>query len=230
MRIFIFTLLMMAFSGLGDVVKAEENFIVLAGGPALRKWEDLRPEKDQHDRWWANFIRASTIRMDHIRKIHGNRVGITWIVQRGGYVARGREDGKPYTTWIQEQAAKRNASLVWIESGKQAIAAINNHPTGSVVGFDFFGHSNKQCFLLDYSGEIMGSSKSWIHQSDLIKIRSKIFSKRAQCKSWGCHTGESMSGVWKQLMGVTLVGAEGKTSYDVVGKGTLPLVSKRWIR
>lgn len=230
MRSFILCLLFLGCSGFTNLVSAAQNHVILCGGPALRKWEDLRIKKDQHDRWWANFIRASTIRMDEIRKVNGNNTNITWIVYRDGYVLRGKEDGKPYTTWIKEQAVKRRASLVWVNSGKDAIGAINNHPSNSVVSFDFFGHSNKYCFLLDYSADIMGSSKAWVHETDLYKVKRNIFAKTATCQSWGCHSGESMNTFWKQSTGVTLVGAKGKTSYEVVGQGILPLVSGHWVR
>jgi len=33
---------------------AQARHIILCGGPALREWEDLRLETQQHDRWWAN--------------------------------------------------------------------------------------------------------------------------------------------------------------------------------
>ena len=42
--------------------------VIVTGGPALRKWENYRTSKDQHDRWWANFVRASTLRMAEVRK------------------------------------------------------------------------------------------------------------------------------------------------------------------
>lgn len=209
---------------------AAENHVILTGGPALRKWENLRVKSDQHDRWWANFIRASTLRMVEIRRAYGPDAKITWVVYRPGYVARGSEDGKPYTTWIGEQASKRNVTLRWVSSGSSAISAINNHPSKSVVTFDFFGHSNKFCFLLDYSCYIMGVSKAWIHQDDLGKIRRSIFAKNAQCQSWGCHTGESMSGVWKRQTGKTLIGVRGKTNYEMVGRGQMPSVSGSWVR
>ena len=230
MRVIIFSLLLLCGSGLIEIVSAARTHVILCGGPALRKWEDLRFKRDRHDRWWANFIRASTIRMDEIRKVNGNSVNITWIVHRDSYAARGREDGKPYTTWIQEQATKRKASLIWFNSGKDAVRAINNHSSGSVVSFDFFGHSNKHCFLFDYSGEIIGSSKSWLHERDLRSIKGRIFARNAVCKSWGCHTGESMSAIWRSSIGVPLIGAKGKTSYEVVGQGRLPLVSERWVQ
>jgi len=210
-------------------VQAEEH-LILCGGPALRKWENLRIEKDRHDRWWANFVRASTIRMDEIRKAYGPTNKIIWIVYKPGYVARSREDGKPYTTWIPEVAAKRNASVQWISTGKQAIDAINRRPKGQVISFDYFGHSNKHCIMLDYGAEIMAASKAWIHEQDLHKLNGRIFAKGATCQSWGCHSGESMSKFWKRATGVALIGAKGPTNYKVVGQGKLPSVSGSWVR
>lgn len=209
---------------------AGQNHVILTGGPALRKWENLRVERDRHDRWWANFIRASTLRMVEIRRAYGPDAKITWIVYRPGYTSRGREDGKPYTNWINDLAVKRKVTLKWVSTGSGAISAINNHSSGSVATFDFFGHSNKFCFLLDYSSLIMGVSKAWVHENDLSKIKRRIFAKNAQCQSWGCHTGESMSAVWKRQTGKTLIGVRGKTNYEVVGQGRMPTVSGSWVR
>src|SRR6188508_3130758 len=89
------------------------DHVVVTGGPTLRKWENLRVTEDQHDRWWANFIRASTLRIDEIRRTQGAGTPVVWMVYQPSYQSRGREDGKPYTTWIAEQAAKRRVTLVW---------------------------------------------------------------------------------------------------------------------
>lgn len=223
-------LLLLCLCAAGGIAEASKHHVILTGGPALRKWENLRVESDQHDRWWANFIRASTLRMAEIRIAYGKEANITWVVYRPGYVSRGQEDGKPYTSWIKEQADKRNVTLKWISTGSGAINAINSHPSKSVISFDFFGHSNKYCFLLDYSCEIMGVSKAWIHENDLGKIRRSLFDKNAQCQSWGCHTGESMSAVWKRHTGKTLIGVRGKTDYAMVGRGQMPSVNGRWVR
>lgn len=204
----------------------EAKHVILAGGPALRSWEDLRVQKDQHDRWWANFIRASTMRIDELRRIYGDSAQITWIVYKPGYVKRGYEDGKPYTTWIQEQATRRGANLKWISSGSGAISAINGH--SGITTFDFFGHSNKNCFMLDYGCDIMAASKAWIHEDDLTKLRRGAFSRQAICQSYGCHTGESMSAYWKTALGIPLIGALGKTDYVVLSKGLMPKVMGSW--
>ena len=206
----------------------QARHVILCGGPALREWEDLREDDRQHDRWWANFVRASTIRIDELRKVHGDNTKVVWIVYKNAYVRRGQEDGKPYTEWIEEQASKRGVTLKWVSTGPQAISAINSQPAGSIKSFDFFGHSNKNCFMLDYGAEVMASSKAWIHETDLKKIRRSVFASRAKCQSWGCFTGESMSAYWKRAIGLPLVGAIGKTDYISVGKGQLPTINGAW--
>jgi len=211
-------------------ITASAEHIILAGGPALRKWEDLRVEHERHDRWWANFIRASTLRINEIRKAYGENSKVTWVVYKDGYVSRGKEDGKPYVKWINDLSVKYKAKLIWVKTGGQAMDAINKHPKGTVKTFDYFGHSNKYCFMLDYSAEVMGVSAAYIHQNDLYKLSRGIWDKQAHCQSWGCYTGESMSAVWKQRTGLTLIGANGKTDYAVVGQGKMPAIVGRWVR
>jgi len=204
--------------------------VIVTGGTALRKWENYRVTEDQHDRWWANFVRASTLRMAELRKAYGPDAPIVWLVYQPSYQARGREDGKPYTSWIAEQAAKRRVTLVWFNGSGDFIQKLNSRPRGSVETFDFFGHSNRHAFMFDYSAEIIGASTAWLHERDLPRIRSSIFAKNAYCKSWGCHTGESMSAVWKKSTGTALEGARGPTVYNDVGQGKLPFVRGSWVR
>ena len=206
----------------------EKIHFILAGGPALRKWEDLRTEQARHDKWWANFIRASTLRMVEIRQAYGKEAKIVWSVYKDGYTMRGREDGKPFTTWIENLAKKRNVKLIWYNTGKQAISSINSQPKGSIVTFDYFGHSNRYCFLLDYSSKISAASKCWIHQQDIPKIRRAVFAKHPISQSWGCYTGQSMSSVWKAYLSHSLKGAVGKTDYSVVGQGKMPTINGHW--
>ncbi len=220
-------LLLVTFS----IGSAKSEHVILCGGPALRQWEDLRVERDRHDRWWGNFVRASTIRMDELKIAYGANVPITWIVYRPSYEMRSRADGQPYTKWISQNASKRGAKLIWVTSGTQAISAINRPSRGKIVTFDYFGHSNRYCFMLDYGSEILGASGAWIHENDLYKIKSRAFAPNAQCQSYGCHTAESMSGKWKAAIGIPLIGCTGKTDYSKVGSGQMPFNSSgRWVR
>lgn len=206
------------------------DHVIVTGGPALRKWENYRVKEDQHDRWWANFVRASTLRMAEIRKAYGPNAPIVWLVYQEGYKARGKEDGKPYTTWIAEQAAKRKVTLIWFHGTGNFISTLNSRPRGSVHTFDFFGHSNRHAFMFDYGCDIMAASTSWLHERDLPRIKASIFDRNAYCKSWGCHTGESMSKVWKSATGIALEGAKGPTVYNDVGQGRMPFVRGSWVR
>ena len=227
MLVFLRTLLVVS---LLLVVPGRADHVVVTGGPAMRTWENLRVPQDQHDKWWANFVRASTLRMAEIRQTYGPAAPLVWMVYQPGYQARGREDGKPYTRWITELAAQRHATLVWFNSSNDFIRALNSRPRGSIQTFDFIGHSNRFAFMFDYGNEIMAISCAWLHERDLPRIKSSVFARNAYCKSWGCHTGESMSAVWKRALGVPLEGAKGPTDYTVISYGRMPEVHGSWSR
>ena len=103
-RLFLALALLLGGTGLSRAVH-----VVMCGGPALRQWEGLRIQPDRHDNWWANFVRASTIRIAQIQQ-QDPAARITWIVYRPGYATRGKEDGKPYTRWIWLPSIKSGSS------------------------------------------------------------------------------------------------------------------------
>lgn len=204
--------------------------VVLAGGVALRQWEQLRGPQ-AHDKWWANFIRASTMHMASLRSKDAHS-RITWIVYKPAYHARAKADGKPYVTWIEDNAKRYGAQLVWFSTREEMYAAINNTPRGKdkVKSFYYFGHSNAYAFMLDYSCEIIGVSKVWIHQSDLAKyINPAIFAPNADCWSFGCYTGNSMSKVWKSSFGISLWGNTEATRYQPLSAGRMPEGNGKWV-
>ncbi len=207
-----------------DKIKATGEFIIVSGGPALRKWEDLRQETEQHDRWWGNFIRAARARIEELQKRHGSDYPITWLVYRPGYVSRADEDGQPLISWIESVRDKYKVKLIWLNTGMDIINHINtggDRRQKKVIGFEYYGHSNQHAFMMDYSNDIMGASTAWLHEKDLQKIRPAVFSRRAKCRSYGCKTGESMSANWRAATGVRMWGAKGKTDYSNPLKPTL---------
>jgi hypothetical protein len=215
LQIVTFACSLFVFSQVSASAQAQEHIIV-SGGPALRRWEDLRATGLQHDRWWGNFIAPASNR---IRDLRHKQPGltITWLVYRDAYERRTAEDGKPYVQWIQEKEAKFGIKIVWFRTGDDVIRYINSGKSRGrtkISGFEYYGHSNKYCFMFDYSSDIYGVSSSWLHQADLKKIRSGAFAKGAYCQSWGCHTAEAMSAVWKKATGVPMIGAKGKTDYS----------------
>ena len=196
----------LAFTG---ILRAEENFqkeyIVITGGPSLIEWEKFK--KVPHDHWWANFAHASRIRLDELRQQFGSGSRITWLVYKPSYVRRGtRQEKHDLLKELASIQKKTGANLI----------------------------SNKCCFMFDYSNEIDSGSKVWLHETELGQINRADFAPRAFIKSWGCHTGESMSALWRRATGQRMIGAIGSTDYsgsDVPGwHPTLGSSTGRWVQ
>lgn len=221
----------MLLAALGILAPSESSAVevILTGGVALSTWENLRgPAK--HDNWWANFVRASTVRMEMARR-ENPKASFTWIVYRPAYITRGKEDRKDYISMIRNLAQKFNAKLIMVDTADQVYNAINNAPSGSdrITSFYYFGHSNAHAFMLDYSNSIIGSSKQWIHENDLAtRLRRSAFSPNAKCFSYGCYTGQSMSAKWYAATGIPMLGNTQSTRYQPVGDGRLPEGAGKW--
>ena len=191
------------------------EYVLVSGGPALRRWEDLRAPGTQHDRWWGNFIRPARMRIQEIQARDPGAM-ITWLVYRKGFVSRSPEDRRSLTALVESVRDKYHVRLVWFDSGSDVINYLNRGQPRSrvpICNFEFYGHSNKYCFMFDYSSDVYGASTAWLHEKDLSRINSGIFTRDAFCKSWGCHTAESMSRAWRRATGVPMWGAVGKTDY-----------------
>jgi hypothetical protein len=203
--------------------------VLLVGGPSLMVWEKYKLQP--HDHWWANFIRAARIRTEQIRAQEPD-TKITWLVYRQGYKDRAVQEKQDLFQFIDSVRDKFNLNLVYISNGNDVINYLNNgQPRDSlkVVDFEYFGHSNAKCFMFDYSSNIESACKSWLHEDELRKISGRDFARGAFAKSWGCHTGESMSKKWYAATGVPMWGVIGKTQYMmdelpvIVGQGA------RWV-
>ncbi len=207
------------------------EYIILVGGPSLKQWEKYKARP--HDHWWANFVRAGRIRTEQLRALHGDRLKITWLVYKKGYVERAAQENQDLVSHIESVRDKYGLNLVWFDKGREVINYLNaGQPRDrmKVLGFEFFGHSNKACFMFDYSNATDSASKSWLHESQLTQINRRIFARDAHVKSWGCHTGESMSKKWKTATGTTMWGAVGKTQYMMEELPFLSSTNGRWAR
>jgi len=209
------------------------EYILVSGGPALIEWEKFK--RAPHDRWWGNFIRAARVRIQQLQKQHGPDVKITWLVYRPGYVRRAsRQDKADLIGNITSVRDKYGIKLVWFDKTSTLINYLNSgQPRNRVkiANFEFYGHSNRACFMFDYSNEIDSASKVYLHEDDLRKIKRGIFTRDAFIKSWGCHTGESMSKKWRKATGRRMIGAVGKTDYAYGHlRGWVPALSRgaRW--
>ena len=219
-------------------VRAEEyvpsatsgEFIILTGGVSMWKWEKFKAEP--HDNWWMNFVRASRLRIEQIQAASPG-AQITWLVYRPAYLNRGRQDSADLISNINSVRDAYHVKLIYFDKADEVITYLNSgqdRAVRKIADFEFFGHSNKKCWMFDYSNNIDSASKVWLHEDDLVKLRRGLFASDAFVKSWSCHTGESMSQRWKSVTGVGMIGAIGKTQYMT---DELPILSSpngRWTR
>jgi hypothetical protein len=206
----------------GRVGPAHE-YIIVSGGPALRFFESGKTAS--HDFYWGNFIRSASIRIKQIEAEKGPDDRVAWLVFRPGYVRRGTEMNVDLLPEITKLADQVGAALYWFDSTQELFNYMNagqNRRQLPIGDFEFFGHSNKACFMFDYSNDFDSMAEFFLHAQDLTRIDPTDFAKDATAKSWGCHSGEYFSQVWKQHLGIPMTGAIGKTDYS---NGALPFLS-----
>jgi hypothetical protein len=205
---------LVSVSGTLAAAPPKTEWILLVGGPSMYQWEKYKAQP--HDHWWANFVRAARLRTEQLRAENGPDQMITWLVYRQGYVDRATQEKQDLVSHVESIRDKFNVHLVWFDSGADVLRYINGgqpRDTLKIGGFEYFGHSNKACFMFDYSNVIDSACKSWLHENDLRKIDRRVFARKAYVKSWGCHTGESMSQKWYTATGTHMIGAIGKTQF-----------------
>jgi len=193
---------------------ANGEYVVVVGGPSLYQWEKYKVYP--HDHWWANFVRAARLRTEQLRTQLGPDAQITWLIYKQGYLDRAKQEHQDLISLIETVRDKFNLNLVWFNAGSDVINYLNNgqpRKQVKIIGFEYFGHSNRACFMFDYSNLVDSGSKSWLHENDLPLIDRRDFAHNAYVRSWGCHTGESMSKKWYRATGTHMVGATGKTQF-----------------
>jgi hypothetical protein len=229
-RLLLVCLLSMIAVGTQAAQPAAGEYIILVGGPSMYMWEKYKTYP--HDHWWANFVRAARLRTEQLRSEIGPDPKITWLIYRQGYEDRAKQEHQDLISLIGTVRDKFNINLVWFGPGQEVINYINNgqpRDQMKIVDFEYFGHSNRACFMFDYSNNIDSACKSWLHEDDLKRINGHAFARRAYCKSWGCHTGESMSKKWYAATGTHMIGALGKTQFMMEELPILVSEGGRWV-
>ena len=211
--------------------------IVVTGGVSLWKWEKTKLEP--HDHWWLNFIRASRFRIEQLKQTLDSRIQVTWLLYAPAYQARQVQESEDLFSVIRSVQAKYGVKLVLFSTADELCNYLNygeDRQTNKIVSFDYFGHSNCDCMMFDYSNEIGSASKVWLHKNELkSKLRRGIFARNAHVQSWGCYQAESMlegpsmAAMWHQATGAPMKGAVGKTQYMM---DQLPILSSpggQWV-
>jgi hypothetical protein len=206
------------------------EWIIVVGGPSLYQWEHYKTYP--HDHWWANFVRAARLRTEQLRAQLGPDASVTWLVYKQGYLDRAPQEHQDLIGLINSVRDRFNLNLVYFHAGSEVINYLNSgqpRDRTKIAGFEYFGHSNRACFMFDYSSNIDSACKSWLHESELTKIDRRDFARGAYVKSWGCHTGESMSKKWYRATGTHMIGALGKTQFMMEELPILISEGGKWV-
>jgi hypothetical protein len=228
-RLLLLLCLVLAFTASSQAAGSGE-YILLVGGPSLMQWEKYKQQP--HDHWWANFIRAARIRTEQLRQQLGPDAKLTWLVYKQGYIDRARQENQDLIGFVNSVADKYQLNLVYFQNGGDVINYLNNGQNRDrmkVTGFEYFGHSNKACFMFDYSSNIDSACKSWLHESELTRLKRNDFAHNTYARSWGCHTGESMAKKWYAATGVRMIGVIGKTQYMMEELPVLASQNDKWV-
>ncbi len=221
---------LLALTQIAPARQTQSEAVLLIGGPSLYQWEKYKAYP--HDHWWANFVRAARIRTEQLRGQLGPNATITWLVYKQGYIDRAEQEHQDLIALIDSVREKFNLNLVYFDKGGEVINYLNNgqpRDRVKIVDFEYFGHSNKACFMFDYSSHLDSAAKSWLHENDLVRINRRIFARDAYIKSWGCHTGESMSTKWYRATGTHMIGAIGKTQFMMEELPILTSQNGKWV-
>jgi hypothetical protein len=213
-----------------------DEAIVVTGGVSLWKWEKTKFEP--HDHWWLNFIRASRIRIEQLKQTLGVQTQITWLLYAPAYQARQAQESEDLFSIIRSVREKYGVNLVMFKTTDQLCDYLDrgaDRGKNKIVSFDYFGHSNSDCMMFDYSNEVGSASKAWLHKNELrSKLRKGIFARNAHVQSWGCYQGESregpsMAALWHQATGAPMTSAIGKTQYMMDQLPILSSANGRWV-
>lgn len=216
-------------SAADPVSPAGKEYIVASGGPSLMLWEKWKAQP--HDLWWQNFIRAAEIRIMELKSQGVPANQITWFVYRPGYETRAKQEGLDLIGNINSRGAALGVKLKFFRKADEFTGYLNaGRPRQEIkiANLEYFGHSNKACWMFDYSNLVDSASKIWIHENEFNRLAPGIFARDAYVKSWGCHTGESMSQKFRKTAGLKMWGAVGRTQYNTHELPSLAQPSGKW--
>jgi len=217
-------LILCGLSFLGLPLQAHD-VVLISGGPALRSFEKFK--KASHDKYWGNFIDSALTRAEELKKDLKPGDEIVWLVFRPSYTSRTAEDQSDYLKILEERGAKIGISPTYFDNKTQLFTLLRRDGSKEkpkISRLEYFGHSNKKCWMFDYSNRVDGGALEplVVHVDDLDKISGSSFTPNAECVSYGCHSGEEFSQRWRMIVGRPMVGAVGKTDYS---DGGMPKLS-----
>ena len=175
--------------------------LAICGGPALRKWDDLRAQEERCVLPPLAFVRAALFNQSQGVK---NGDAVTLLVYRDGLVRRSAEDREPWTARAQDLVERAEAKLIWVTSSSQVLSYLKLR--GPFRQIDFYGYATPQALLLDYECRISRGSSSWLAAGSFAGSIAGSLVPNGSVKFYPAYTGwkvdfSSLASKFKQRLG-----------------------------
>ena len=218
------------------------EYVILTGGPSLTVWEKYKTAP--HDQFWGSF-RA---RLAH--PLPATPEGERQRPERHLHVARLRgrlqvpvARRTTRTTSATSIPCATSTTCTWSRwtNGVQVMDYLNHgQDRGNrikVVDFEYFGHSNRCCFMFDYSSNIDSASKNYLHEDQLTSAEPVgVLPPRVREKLGLPHGREHEQAKFYDATGTRMIGAIGRTDFtnrDEAFNGIIPVLSSpdgKWVQ
>jgi hypothetical protein len=128
---------------------------------------------------------------------------------------------------MSRSAERHGFELIFIRGANQLTPTLNTAKDDQIKKLEYFGHSNKNDFLLEYSSDIPGiSTDSWGKENnDIGGIRKEIFASEGEINLYGCKLGVAggLGQEMKKKWGLKTIASYTTTDYiTVVGDAWKP--------
>jgi hypothetical protein len=121
---------------------------------------------------------------------------------------------------MMERAKNDGFEVIAFETADELTAKLANFPD-RIASVEYFGHSNRSDFLLDYGIDSRPNAKYHWGKTQAAKISAGRFVNSAYFASYGCYQGEAdgLASAIQKLWYIEAIGSVGKTDYLPIGKG-----------
>lgn len=201
------------------------SHVIIAGGTSVK-------DPGGHDKSGWNFLNAAANRAKNIKQ-NDPTAKVTVIMYSPAdlsYQKRGVSEGKGkeyYEKTMRDSAARNGFDLIIIRKADQLTPTLNTAKDGQIEQLEYFGHSNPNDFLLEYSSDKPGQSTDyWGKQkNDIAGVRKGIFAAGGEVNLYGCNLGNAggLAQEMRNRWGLKTTASDTKTDFEsIVGSAWKP--------
>lgn len=121
---------------------------------------------------------------------------------------------------MRDSSVRNGFELIIIRKADQLTPTLNTAQNGQIKLLEYFGHSNKNDFLLEYSSDKPGQSTDcWgKKKDDIAGVNREIFVTGGEANLYGCNLGEDggLAQEMKNKWGLKTIASDYKTDFTTI--------------